>query len=155
MLLNEGLSLGVRKDARMKLTEMSKLTRVPVSTLFDRINSMDGGLLVKNTAILRFEALGFSVKAMVAFAVNVKDREALSGILRSHPNVNSLYRINNGWDFLVEGVFVCVKDVEEFVEGVEAKVKIKNRRVHFVIEDLVRENMLSSPEAIILRGERE
>lgn len=145
----------LRKDARMKLTEMSKLTRVPVSTLFDRIKRMEGGTLVKNTALLRFEALGFPVKAMVAFAVNVKDREALSGLLRSHPNVNSLYRINNGWDFLVEAVFPGVREAEDFVEGVEAKVKIRDRRVHLVIEDLVRERMLASPEALVLGGVKE
>ena len=143
----------LRKDARMKLTDMSKLTRVPVSTLFDRIRSMTGGVLLKNTALLRFEALGFPVKAMVALAVRSQDREALSGVLRSHPNVNSLYRINNGWDFLAEAVFACVKDAEDFVEGIEAKVKVRNKRVHLVIEDLVREKMLANPEDMFLGSE--
>jgi DNA-binding Lrp family transcriptional regulator len=142
----------LRKDARMKLTEMSKLTRVPVSTLFDRIRSMEGRTLLKHTAILRFEAIGFPVKAMVVLAAKRGDREILAGILKSHPNVNSIFRINNGWHFLVEAVFPGVREAEDFVSGIEAKVRLKDRSVHFVVEDLAREKLLSCPEDFLKRG---
>jgi DNA-binding Lrp family transcriptional regulator len=49
----------LRKDARMELTEMSRLTRLPVSTLYDRTKMhKDEGLVRKYASLLRFEKLG-------------------------------------------------------------------------------------------------
>ncbi len=50
----------LRKDARMKLTEMSRITRVPVSTCFDRIRALEDEEVVRrHGCLVSFEKLGF------------------------------------------------------------------------------------------------
>lgn len=136
----------LRQDARMKLTDMSKLTKIPVSTIFDRIRLLEGNGIVKNTALVRFDLFGYWTKAIITFSAGKKERQKLQDLLERCENVNSLCRINNGWDFLIEAVFRNVKEVEDFVEGVEEKVKLKDRKIFYVIEELGREEFMSSPE---------
>jgi DNA-binding Lrp family transcriptional regulator len=137
----------LRKDARMKLTDMSKATKIPVSTLFDKIKTYEGdGLIKKNTALVRFDRLGYQAKALIVFSAGKKDRQKLLDFLNRNGNVNSLSRINNGWDFMVEAIFPGVKEVEVFVEDIEEQVKLKNKKVFYVIDEIKREEFLSNPD---------
>jgi len=136
----------LRQDARMKLTDMSKITKIPVSTIFDRIRLLEGIGIVKNTALVRFDLLGYWTKAIITFSAGKQERQKLHDLLEKSENVNNLCRINNGWDFLIEAVFHNVKEVEDFVESIEEKVKLKDKKVFYVIEELGREEFLNSPE---------
>jgi len=62
--------------------------------------------------------------------------------MKSH-EVNSLYRINNGYDFLLQCVFRNVKDLEDFLESLEQKYKIKSKNVWYVIDALKQETFLN------------
>jgi DNA-binding Lrp family transcriptional regulator len=136
----------LRKNARMKLTEMSKLTRIPVSTLFDKVTAYEGSAVRRFTALVRFESLGYQARALVTLSLrNKNDREELQRLLEKHDNVNSLYKINNGWDFLVEVVFHNMKEVEDFVSDLEEKVRVKNKKVFYVIDEVFKEEFLANP----------
>jgi DNA-binding Lrp family transcriptional regulator len=106
----------LRQDARMKLTNMSKITRIPVSTLFDKIKTYEGGLVKRHTALVRFDRLGYHAKTLIAFSMAPKDRQKLLELLDKSRNVNSLHKINNGWDYMAEVVFPGVKEIEEFIK---------------------------------------
>ena len=139
----------LRQDARITLTRMSRETRIPVSTIFEKIRDYkETGLIKKNTAIVSFEKFGYGTKALIFFAAQKDDRVKLAEILRNSPSVNSLLRINSGWDLMAEVIFPNYKEIEDFLEGIEGKVMLKEKKVFYVIEELKKEEFLSNPKSM-------
>lgn len=138
----------LRQDARMPLTKMSRKTHIPVSTIFDRLKINENNIIVKHTSLLNFDKLGYNTRANITLKVDREDKEALKEFLVKSPSVNSVYKINNGFDFMIEGIFKQIKDMEEFIEDMEQKFKITDKKSFFIIEDLKREAFMSSPNLI-------
>lgn len=132
----------LRENARINLTDISSATGIPVSTVYDRVRTNEKIIVKKHTTLLDFSKLGFNAKAKIALKVLSEDKLPLLEYLNSHPNVNSLYRINYGFDYLVEVVFRNVVDVEDFVENMSKKFKITEKHVFNVIEDIKREEFM-------------
>jgi DNA-binding Lrp family transcriptional regulator len=137
----------LRNDGRMQLTEMSRKTGIPVSTLFDRMKSSDG-FVKRHTCLLDFDKLGFHTRVNITLKVNKADRQAVKDYLSKHPAVNMLYKINNDFDFMIEGIFRQVTDVEEFCEALEERFRIDDKKIFFVVEDVKREGFLSDPALV-------
>jgi Lrp/AsnC family transcriptional regulator, leucine-responsive regulatory protein len=132
----------LRKNARIPLTKLSKNTRIPISTIFERIKRHEEDIIIKYTSIIDFSKLGFLTRATIALKVNLKDREGLKNYLYNHPCVNSLFKINNGFDYMIEGVFRQVKDMEIFLEDLEKRFKIEEEKSFYIIEDYKREGCM-------------
>ena len=135
----------LRQNARAKLTDMSRKTRIPVSTLFDRIRLHEGGLIKKHTALVDFGKLGYNTMANIILKVKREHRDDVREFLMNHPSVNSAFKINNGYDFSIEGVFQNIREVEDFIELLEDKFSIKSKQVFYVIDELKKEAFLSNP----------
>ncbi|MEM4246725.1 MAG: Lrp/AsnC family transcriptional regulator [Candidatus Woesearchaeota archaeon] len=135
----------LRQDARIKLSKLSRLTGIPVSTLFDRIHSPDSIGIKRLSALLDFQKLGFNTCATIMFKVLKEKRDQLKEHLLCSTNVNSLMRINNGYDFMAECVFRDMRELEEFCEKLEQSYGVKTKEVHFIVEELKRESFLSDP----------
>ena len=138
----------LRQDARMPLTTMSRKTNIPVSTIFDRLKANESSLIVKHTCLLDFNKLGYSVRANITFRVERDDKEKLKEFLLKNASVNSLYKINNGFDYLVECIFKQIKDMDSFMDDVENKFRIIDKQSFFIIEDLKKEEFMANPEMI-------
>ncbi len=138
----------LRKNSRIKLTKMSRLTKLPVSTIFDRIRCHEGELIKAHICLLDFAKLGFHTRANIMFRVHKKDKQAMRDCLENSQNVNSIYKINNGFDFLVEVVFRNISDLEEFMEGLDEKFDIKAKEIHYIIDDIKRESFMSNPDTL-------
>lgn len=138
----------LRQNARVKLTVLSRMTGLPVSTLFDHVRMLEGLCITRLAALLDFRKLGFGTCATI-FVKAAKDRR---NELRKHllcsMNVNSLMRVNNGYDFMAECVFRDMQGLEDFCEHLEHEHGVKSKEVHFVIEELKREGFLSDPSAV-------
>jgi len=80
--------------------------------------------------------------------VDINDREVIRNYLLCNERVNSLFRINNGYDYMIEGVFLHVKEMEEFLEKLELKFKVLQKDIYYVIQDLKRETFLGEPELL-------
>jgi DNA-binding Lrp family transcriptional regulator len=74
--------------------------------------------------------------------------EKLGSYLKAHPVINNLYKINNGYDFLAEGVFTNVKELEDFLEDLETKFLLEEKKTHYIIEDIKREEFMSGGSII-------
>lgn len=138
----------LRQNAREKLTEMSKKTRIPVSTIFDRIKTHEINIIKKHTALVDFSKLGYNTRANIILKVKKEDRNDIKEFLMKHSSINSAFKINNGYDFMIEAVFRNIKEVEDFIELLEEKFKIKAKQVFYVIDDLKKEAFLSNPTII-------
>ena len=136
-----------RKNARENLTTASRKLRIPVSTLYDRLRRYQGNLILKHTALLDFERLGFSIRVIMTFKAKNKTRDELQAFLEHHHRVNSIYRISNNSDFMVEVLFKDMKEVNEFAEKLE-DFDVENKQEYYIVKDVKREAFLTNQEAI-------
>lgn len=143
----------LRQSARKNLTKISKELSIPVSTLFEKLKKLENALIVKHTAILDFNKLGYTTRAKILLKVGKKDRDKVREMLAKSEHVNSVYKITNGYDFLVEGVFKSLKELENFSESLEEKYSITKKNVYFIIDDIKREKFLSDMELQKLTSE--
>ena len=129
----------LRIDARLKLTSLSKLTKVPVSTLFGWLNEFNDTIIKKRTVLVNFGFFGYATKAHVFVAVTRDEKDLLQQFLYCERSVNNLYRINNGWDFIVETVHKDIRELDGFLEKMSSQFKILKQEIHYLIDDVKRE----------------
>ncbi len=142
------LTVSLRKDARTSLTNIARKTNIPISTLYEKLKAQRGVLFKKFTAILDFNCLGFVTRINVVLKTVIGKREGMLNYLVSHPNINNVYRINNGYDFQFEAVFRNLKSQEDFMEEFESLFPIKKKEVFYVIDDIKREGFLEECDVL-------
>ncbi|MDD4878117.1 MAG: Lrp/AsnC family transcriptional regulator [Candidatus Nanoarchaeia archaeon] len=145
----------LRQNCRQSLTDMSKETRIPISTIHERINCYDRTLIKKHTALIDFAKLGFNTRAKVLVKVDREQRKKLQEFLKTCKNVNTLLKVNNGFDFLADMIFPHIKEMEDFVEGLEKKFRLINKEVFYVIDELKMEEFFADPSLVLLENEQD
>lgn len=142
----------LRKNSRETLTRMSRKTSIPVSTIFEKIRGYEVGLIKKYTSIIDFSKLGYSTRATIFVKTSKNYRDRLREYLLINKNLNSVYRINNGYDFMLDGVFRELKDVEVFLEKLESDFGVTEKYVYYIVDEIKKEDFLSSPEYVAMLG---
>jgi DNA-binding Lrp family transcriptional regulator len=142
------LTAYLRQNSRTSLTILSRKTGVPVSTIFDRLKS--NKVILKNTALLDFNKLGYSTRANILLRGRKDRKEKLMEFLVNSFNVNSLYKVNNGYHFMAECIFKDIKELEDFLEVLDERFAVKTKEVHYIIDELKKEAFLSQPELVDL-----
>ncbi|MBI3034498.1 Lrp/AsnC family transcriptional regulator [Candidatus Woesearchaeota archaeon] len=132
----------LRGDCRMSLTDISRKTSIPVSTIYDRLKLFNRSIIKKNSALIDFSKIGYVVKTHILFCVERSQKEVFADYLGKQHNVNSLYRINNGFDFLAEVLCRDINELELFMDTLQLKFKIKDKKTFFIISELKREAFL-------------
>lgn len=140
----------LRQNARTSLTKMSRATKIPVSTIYDKLKQYERDVIKKHTAILDFAKLGYNTRANILIKVEREQREEVQDYLKNCKNVNSVYKINNGFDYLIELIFVHIKDLEDFMESISSKFKILNQETYYVIDDVKKEEFMSNPRVTMM-----
>ena len=138
----------LRDDARIKLTTLARKTGLAVSTLFERIHHLESIGVTRLCALLDFNKLGFGTHAMMLIKASKDKRDSLKEHLLMANCVNSLMRINNGYDFLAECVFRDMRELEEFCEQLELEYGVRSKELHFIVENLKREDFLGDPTRV-------
>ena len=132
----------LRENSREKLTSISKKTNIPISTLFDLLKELQGGLILKSTVLLDYSKLGYHARAKVFLKVSNENKEKLRNHLKLNSNVNTIYKINNGWSFLIETIHKNIKELDIFLEKLEDNYKIENKQIHYLIDEVKREGFI-------------
>ena len=127
----------LRNNARETLTRLSRKTGVPISTLFDRLKDLRSGLITRHTCLIDYSKLGYDLRVHILVKVP-KGRSDFEEYITQHFLVNSVFRINNGYDYLLEAVFRNMRECTEFLQGLE-RFALKERKEYYVLEDLRRE----------------
>jgi len=131
----------LRKNNRGTLTNISKSAGIPVTTVYDRIKMLDQNQIIKKSVcLLDFSKLGFHVKTH--FALKVKEREQFLEFISKQDCLNSLYRINHGFDFLFEAIFRDMNETRAFSELIEKNFTVLNKQFYYILEDLKQEEFL-------------
>lgn len=145
MLTKTDLKLisNLRKNSRATLTYISKKTRIPITTLHNRLRHHQEDLILKHTTLIDFSKIGFLCRANIMLRTDRENRDRLGNYLKAHPAVNNLFKINNGFDFMVEGVFAHIKDMEDFLEEIETRFGLEEKKTHHIIDDIKREDFMT------------
>ena len=133
----------LRRNCRLSLTDISRATKVPVSTVYDKLKLFRGGIIRKHSAIIDFSKLGYIVKAHIILSVDRLQKDEFSSYMQNQASVNSFYRINNGYDFLAEVLCRDISEFEQFMDRLGGKFKIKDKKAFFIIDELKKEAFLA------------
>jgi DNA-binding Lrp family transcriptional regulator len=136
----------LRKNSRMSLTKIGRKTGIPISTVYDRMRIHEGKAIKKYTAVLDFNEFGFNTRVHLLLSLPKDKRIDAQKYFCKHHNINSVYKINNNFDFLVEGIFKHIKHLEDFIDVIEQRFLVDHIEVHHIIEDILREQFMQNPK---------
>ena len=132
----------LRENSREKLTTISKKTNIPISTLFDMLQEFQSSTITKSTVLLDFSKLGYHTQAQVFLKVNKEDKDKLKKHLSCHNNVNTIHKVNNNWDFIIETVHKNIKELDTFLEHLEQNFQIESKQIHYLVDEIKREGFV-------------
>ena len=133
-----------RRNARLALTKISKQTGVPVSTIFDKLRRYEEEIIQRHVSLIDFQKIGYSTRANIFLKTSPVHREQLGLFLKAHPSVNAAFRVNNGFDYMIEGVFRNIQELEAFMELLELEQGVVAREVYYIIAEVSREQFLAN-----------
>ena len=137
------LLTNLRQNARETLTRLSKKTNIPISTIYEKLKTYNGDIIKKHTSLINFSKLGYNARVEIMLRVDKDNRDEIKEFLSRKPCINSIFKINNGYDFLVEGIFRNIQEVEDFLEIIEDKFKIKQKQVYYIVDEIKREGFMT------------
>ena len=130
----------LRVNARCNLTDISKNTDVPISTIHDRMKILNMHF-DKHSTLLNFSSLGL-IQANILVRIPKEERIEFSEYLKRIPCVNSAYRIDKLYDFLIEGIFSEIEDLHKFLDEMESQFEIRTKLVCHVISTVEKEKFM-------------
>lgn len=129
----------LRNNSRATLTEISRHTKIPISTLYDRLKMHEKGLILKHTTLIDFSKMGYNTKVQLLLKAPREQKERLRSFLTYDDRINSVFRTTNDYDFIAEGLFTQPREVQKFIDSIEKEFELQNINTLFVVEDLKRE----------------
>lgn len=133
------LLVTLRQNCRLSLTEISKKTHIPVTTIYGKLKEACDDIITRYTVLLDFAKLGYTVRVQFFIKAQKNKREDLFQHLLTHPNVNSASIINNGYDFACEALFRDIATAELFARELEEKYNVPKVDCFYVLQDFKRE----------------
>ena len=144
----------LRQNSRMSLTEMSRKTKIPISTIYEKLKHFRTGLIRKHTALVDFSQLGFNTRARVLLKVKKTELQKLREFLLTSSALNELYKVNNGYDFMVEFIFPGMKELEEYLDLLGEQYGVEKEQVFYIVDEIRREEFLSKAGVLLLGGRK-
>ena len=134
----------LRNNSREKITKISKKTAIPASTIYDKIKKYEPELITKHTTMLDFSRLGFDVKANIMLKAGQDSREKIKEFLIKHKNVNSLSKVSEDFDFLIEAIFKDKNQMNDFMHALVTRFDIEKTKIYRTEDELKKESFLNS-----------
>jgi len=137
----------LRNNGREKLTNISRKTKIPVSTIFDKIRRYEENFVIKkHSCLLNFSKLGFEIDVNILIKVEREERDLLKEYLLERDCLNSIYKLSNGYDFMVEGIFRDMQELNDFLEELENGFNLMKNDVLYIVNELKREDFMNIKE---------
>lgn len=145
----------LRENSRMSLTDMSRRSKIPISTIYDKIKIYHDGLIQRHTTLVDFSQLGFSARARVLLKVKRTEFEGVRDHLLKSSSLNELYKVNNGYDFMAEFIFRTMQEMENYLDSLAESFELEKEEVFYIIDELQREKFLSKGKNVLVEEEEE
>jgi DNA-binding Lrp family transcriptional regulator len=122
----------LRKNSRRSLTDISKDTDTPLSSVFKTVTRLEKTVVRKHTCIVDFAQLGYPLK--VGIFLSTGNKAGLIELLENHPNMNSLLRLSGDYDLYIELIFKDFAGYQELMDEVNDSELLNKMSIHFIIE---------------------
>jgi len=133
----------LRENSREKLTTISKNTRIPISTLFDTLKELQENYIIKkSTVLLNYEKLGYRTTALILFKVDKEQKQKFRDYLGNNSSVNTIFKVNNDYDLIVETVHKNIRELDNFLECLNKNFNIQKQYIHYLIDEIKREGFV-------------
>ncbi len=132
----------LRENARQSLTKLSKRTKIPISTIYERLRVLYGGIITRYVVLFNYVNLGYPIRIFFIVKAQNATKEKLRSYLATMPCVNTLHRVNHGFDFLGEAIFKDLHKAEQFLESIEETFKVKKRETFYILETIKQEDFM-------------
>ena len=136
----------LRKNGRMSLRDISAATGIPISTVHEKIKLFEPTVVRKYTTFLNFAYLGYPIQLYFMFKAKKENKEQVFGFLMSHSRMNSVYKINHGYDFLCHGYFESMQDAEQCFLHLEERFAVSKIQSFYILEEMKREEFFSGTQ---------
>jgi DNA-binding Lrp family transcriptional regulator len=133
-LLNE-----LRENSRESLTRLSKKTGIPISTIYDKLKEFNQSYITKHTILVDFRKLGYALRVSFLIKTSKHNKEQVKDFLKTSATVNNMYKINSGFDFVVECVFKDLDELDHFERRLE-DFELEKIERFFILEEIKRES---------------
>lgn len=126
----------LQKDCKKTLKQLSKITKIPITTIYDRVRRMEkDGLITKYSAILDHKKLNFPITAFILVST-VKDEETNEDTIIDEVsrflNVQESHLISGEWDLVLKMRAKSVDEIGDFVLNKLRKIKGISRTQTFI-----------------------
>ncbi len=132
----------LRLNAKEKLNKIAKDIGIPVSTIYDKVRSQERKFIKRFCCLVDFSKLGYGHTAHIA--IKAENKDACLAFLTSHHSINSLYKVDNEFDYLAEGVFKDYQDANRFLQQMKISVPIKNALMLNHVGELKKEALFTN-----------
>ncbi len=109
----------LRRNGRVKLTEIARKLVVPVSTVHKKMRELLRSGEVEVKAVPNLERLGYGIKAFVLIKIDTSSRqikqEELAKKIAGMKNVIEASVITGGWDIIVKVACRSIKELKHVV----------------------------------------
>jgi DNA-binding Lrp family transcriptional regulator len=130
----------LRTNARKNFSEISRITGIPVTTVFDNYQKLrKNKVITKHSSFIDFRKIGFFYRNFIF--VKSRNKKELLIYLDDHKNVNSVFKIST-YNYLIDAVFPTMKEFYSFLEELR-NFNIQKLEHHDVIEHIKKEEFLS------------
>ena len=130
----------LRKNARIPLSSISKLSGTPISTLHDRLKLTEKNYITKYTSLINYQKLGYSLRAKILICSNAIEK--WKEFIKLNNNINSAYNLQGDYDFLIECIFKDVSEFNNFMNDLSL-MPVLSKQVYFINEDIKKEAFLA------------
>ena len=125
----------LRSNSRQSIAGIAKKLNMPSSTVHDIYKELKP-CIAKNTSLINFEKLGYSLR--VDFIFRISNNKIIDNFLIKNKNINSLSRINNRHTILAECFFKNIKDAYEFKENLQ-EMGVRHVEIRYIIDEIKKE----------------
>ena len=116
---DKDILMNMRNGKKLNISKIARQLKLPISTVNDRINHIEKNYLLKYSALLNYNKLGYLGHAKIAVKTN---NAGFLDFLKQHESVNAIYHVNEGYDYLIEVVFKDLIELKQFVYSIQDKV---------------------------------
>ena len=115
----------LRKGKRVNISEIARELNLPISTVRDRIARIENRYVIKRSSILNYKSIGYVAHAMLAVKIGSEHKFVFLDFLKEQNCVNSIYRINTGFNFMIELIFKDHLKLLNWMEAIKAKFPLE------------------------------
>ena len=144
------LLANLRQNGRQSITNLSKKTKMPISTVYGKLKNYEGKLIKKFTPIVDFHSIGYTARATIMLKVGQRHKQEIRQFLHNAKVVNTFYRVNNQYDYLIEVICKSLNGVQRLLDTMEGRFEVEKKEIHYILEEYKKEDFLAQPNFLAL-----